>query len=266
MQIPISTIPGAAGPYTRAAGAIGAAGVLLLAAALPLAAALLAPRTATAQQFVTDDAAVVDRRACQLEAWHGEVASWILPACQFIPNLELTAGIGFLEHGDGRDTEYVVQGKYLLRELTPGGFGTGLVAGVGLDPLAQVMGGLRGVFAYVPVSVSLGADRVVLHANLGWHWERDEHEHDGVVHAEAHHVLTWAARGDLLLRVAGERFTVIGEVFGEDRLLPEYQVGLRTELVPDRLLVDVSWGGHSQDDLRGAGWTAGLAWTPPWFF
>jgi hypothetical protein len=227
--------------------------------------AVEAPRAA-AQQFVTDDATLTELGACQLEGWHGEVTSWILPACRFVGNLELSVGVGFVGHGDGRRTEYVVQGKYLLRELTSDGFGIGLVAGIGYDPLSQVAGGVEGVFAYVPVSLSLRDDRVVLHGNLGWHVELDEHTHDGVVHGAAHHALIWAARADLLLPVVGERFTLIGELFGEDGLRPEYQVGVRSELVAERLLMDVSWGGHTQGGLRGAGWTIGLAWTPPPLF
>jgi hypothetical protein len=33
----------------------------------------------------------------------------------------------------------------------------------------------------------------------GWHQERDEHEHNGVVHAEGHQDIMGAARADLLL-------------------------------------------------------------------
>jgi hypothetical protein len=89
-------------------------------------------RSAGAQQYVVDDAEIVDLNACHVEAWHGQRSSWILPACQLIPNLEIAAGVGFIEEGLGhRETEYAVEAKTLLRPLTPGDWGVGLVLGVG---------------------------------------------------------------------------------------------------------------------------------------
>jgi hypothetical protein len=79
----------------------------------------------------------------------------------------------------------------------------------------------------------------------------------------AQHAFTWAFRGDLVLT---ECFTLIGELFGEDRLRPEYQLGLRTILLPEYLLADLSYGGHSAPGVAGAGWAVGLAWTPPPLF
>jgi hypothetical protein len=60
----------------------------------------LLPAAAEAQQFATDDAGIADYRACQVEAWRGETASWLLPACHFIRNLEITAGMGFVQGMD----------------------------------------------------------------------------------------------------------------------------------------------------------------------
>lgn len=228
---------------------------------------LALPAQTSAQQFVTDDAAIVDYRACQVEAWVGEAASWVLPACQPVSKLEVSAGLGLVREAGGSNPEYVLQGKLLLREGGPGRVGVGLVAGAGFGPLSQVAGdGVAGAFAYVPVSVSIGEDRLILHVNGGWHYERDEHEHNGVIHADAHHQATWAARADLLLPMLRERVTAIGEVFAEGRTRPEFQVGLRTVLLPGRLGFDVSWGGHTVSGFRGAGWALGFAWTPPPFF
>jgi hypothetical protein len=224
---------------------------------------------AFAQQFVVDDAEIADRGACQLEAWHGQTGSWILPACQFIPNLEITAGIGFVdEDGDTRDFEYVVQGKYIFRELQPNDFAIGLVAGFGFDPLSQVTGErVHGYFAYVPVSVSIFDDRAFLHGNLGWVYHDDDHhdDDDGHHHApdvEGHHAVTWGLRTDIWI---APRLALIAEIFGEDRLYPEFQLGGRVVLIPDRLELDLSWAGHTQSDMDGAGWAVGLAWTPPPF-
>jgi len=239
---------------------------LLCTAALLLSMVLARPEQLLGQQFVTDDAALVGHRACQVEVWHGERASWLQPACQPLRRLEITAGLGSVPGNGGRSAEHVLEGKALLREMTPGGLGIAAVGGLGFGALAEMSDGMKSAFAYVPVSVSLAADRLILHVNAGWHFERDVHEHNGVQHADAHHAATWAARADLLLPFADDRLTVIGELYGEDRDRPEYQGGIRSIVLPDRLTVDVSWGGHSVSGRRGAGWTLGATWTPPPFF
>jgi hypothetical protein len=211
-----------------------------------------------AQQFVTDDAALVERGACQLEAWYARPASWILPACQVIPNLEVTAGLGAVETVEGaHDVRYVLQGKTLFRELEPDGFGIGLVGGFGLDPLGQIVARrIDSMYAYVPLSVSLAGDAMVLHQNVGWVYGPEPGE-NGV--AGRRHALTWAMRADVGLT---DRWTAIAELFGQSRVFPEYQVGLRWAVVPDRLGIDLSYSGATAGDARGA-FTAGLAWTPP---
>jgi hypothetical protein len=237
-------------------------------AAMLLAAALLFVHSspAHAQQFVVDDAPVGDFRACQLETWHGRLAGWALPACQPLRNLEITPGIGWVrDFGDGWDLEFVLQGKYVLRELEPNGFGYSLAGGIGLGPLAQVLGReFDEVFAYVPLSISRFDDQLVLHLNAGWSLERGTNGEGEGLRTRDHH-FTWGVRSDIVL---SERFTVIGEIFSEDRVTPEYQVGLRTTLVPDRLEVDVSYGdrfGGGIDEDR-PGLVVGFAWTPPPFF
>jgi hypothetical protein len=81
------------------------------------------PTPAATQQFVTDDAGIVDFRACQLEGWHGESASWVLPACQPIRHLEITAGVGFIPENGSRAVEYVLQAKHVPPEVEPGHVG-----------------------------------------------------------------------------------------------------------------------------------------------
>jgi hypothetical protein len=218
-----------------------------------------------AQQFVTDDAATVGYGACQLEGWHGQVASWILPACEPFRGLELSLGFGAVADNEAaRENKFLVQGKYIFRELAPNRFGYGVVLGAGVDPLAQATGRrVEGVYAYLPLTVAAASGRLVLHGNPGWRFEYDAHGHD---HAHdgsgGHHELTWALRGDILLT---EGFTAIGELFGHDRAPPEYQLGLRTTLLPHRLGADVSYGGHTDRASRGTGWVVGFAWTPPAF-
>lgn len=227
-------------------------GILVLLAAT----ALISP--AAAQQYVVDDAEIVDEGACHVEAWHGQEASWILPACQPIRNLELAVGAGFVDVGAGnRETEYAIEAKTLFRPLTPGDWGVGLVLGVGPNPSAEPGERRFGdVYAFVPASLSIADDRVILHGNLGWEWDREStREDDQVVDRDDHH-LTWGARADVEL---APQLSLLTELFGVDGERPAYQLGFRLHPPGAGLEMDVSWGGHTADGGTGAGWTVGLA-------
>jgi hypothetical protein len=215
-----------------------------------------ASRTLAAQQFVTDDAGIVEHGACQLEGWVGATTSWLLPACQLIRGVELTAGIGSVRVDNARTTQYVFQLKQLFRESDAGSGGIGFVAGVGLDRGSQVAGGTTTTaFAYVPASTPLYGDRFVAHGNVGWRYATSERVHR----------FTWAMRADVALSSAPVWPTAIGELFGEGAGKPAYQVGVRATVGRDRLLVDLSWGDHTDRTQRGPGWALGVAWTPPPF-
>ena len=225
----------------------GRAGALLLRTAV-LFLALSAPLRA--QQWVTDDIGVVNPDSCQLEVWHGQRSSWVIPGCEAIPNLELSiaAGLAEVERGD-RQSEYALQAKTVLRAARAGNWGMALGAGVGVSH----EGHFGSVYAYVPVGWSLGEDRVLLYSNLGWRYTQ----------ADRMHVLTYGARGDWAV---APRLSLIGEVFGAngDDLPPEYQIGGRITVLPNRLRVDLTFGGWAEpgDFGRGGGWTVGVAYTP----
>lgn len=205
-----------------------------------------------AQQYVVDDAEIVDRGACHVEAWHGERASWILPACHPIRNLEVAAGAGFIEVGTGhRETEYAIEAKTLLRPLSPGGWGVGLVVGVGPNPSAEAGERHFGdIYAFVPASLSVADDRLIFHGNLGWEWEREDAE------ARDEHFLTWGVRGDLALH---ERLSFIGELHSENDEQPAFQVGVRIHRPDAGVEMDLSWSGHTDGERQGAGFTVGVA-------
>jgi hypothetical protein len=205
-----------------------------------------------------DDAVIVDRGACQLEAWHGARASWILPACQPIRNLEVTVGAGYVDDGDGhRETEFAVELKTPLRPLAPNDWGVGLVFGVGPNPSAEPGFARFGdVYAFVPASLSVADDRLLLHGNLGWEWHRDGVDHGNHVHDEDSHHLTWGLRTDVAL---SDLLSVLAEVHGEDRLRPAWQAGLRFHFPDAGVEMDVSVGGHADSRVKCAGFVVGFA-------
>ena len=124
---------------------------------------------ALTQQYITDDAAIMEHRACQVQMWHGERSSWVLPVCTPTHNLELSVGfIAVWRDGADKHFEYVLQAKTLFKPLTVDGWGAGFVAGVGRDPaLASTSPRVASYYAYVPLSLSLAHDRVMLHQNTG---------------------------------------------------------------------------------------------------
>ncbi|MFN3326428.1 MAG: hypothetical protein ACK5AZ_23265 [Bryobacteraceae bacterium] len=236
--------------------------ILFIASAL-----FVVPRDLNGQQFATDDAAVVDAGACQVEAWHGQEASWLLPACRPIRLLEFTGGVGSrrLEPGDPRRLEFVLQTKFLFRDLDQHRFAWGAVLGIGLDPVRQLAGDpAPGLFAYLPASYSIDNGRVVLHGNLGWSFEREANEEvNGEQSVQPMQGVLWGARGDLQV---ANRVTLIGELFGDagDPLLG--QAGLRIILVPERWQLDISFGRPIRGNGGpGPGFAVGFAWTPPPF-
>ena len=71
-----------------------------------------APSAHAAQPLVTDDAAVVAPKTCQLETWarwvHDAREYWAQPACNFTGNLELAVG-GARAHPDTGEPSSIVQ-------------------------------------------------------------------------------------------------------------------------------------------------------------
>lgn len=205
-----------------------------------LAAALLAATTAShaARPMNTDDARIVDTKACQLETWvkspKGHTEFWAQPACNFSGNLELTVGGAITrDNGSTRGSAQLVQGKTLIKPLETNGWGLGLAAGLSRDPRRDAGGG-HDTYAYVPVSVSTMDDRLVLHTNLGWLREQGSRSNR----------LTWGLGSELQLSSSN---WLIAETYGQNTGKPFAQVGLRHWLVPERVQVDATYGNRIGD-------------------
>lgn len=210
------------------------------------------------QQYITDDAAVTEYRACQIQMWHGERSSWVLPVCTPVRNLEVSVGsIAVWDDGAEGHFEYVIQAKTLLRRLETDGWGAGFVVGTGRDPaLATTAPQSSSLYAYVPLSLSLARDRVVLHQNTGWLHQRSAgHKRDA---------LTWAGRVEGRVR---RHLFLVGEVYGAEggaAAPAEFQAGVRAFARPGRVQLDLSYGGRLETGRGGQGWTLGLTlMTPP---
>lgn len=206
-----------------------------------------------ARPMITDDARIVDDKACQVESWarHDKGVGnefWVQPACNFTGNLEVTVGAGATRtQGATHTTALVLQGKTLFKPLEANGWGWGLALGTVRNP--RELGGASW-YGYVPFSVSLADDRVVLHTNVGWQREQG----DGRKH------VTWGLGSETQL---SQRSWLIAETFGQGDGKPFYQIGLRHWVVPERVQVDATAGNRMGG---GEQWVSiGLRWLSPAF-
>jgi hypothetical protein len=218
----------------------------------PLAVALCAclPLHA-ARPLTTEDAEVLDEKACQVEAWidrsRTDTTGWLVPACNFGASLEWQFGIARV-HADGasRLAESYVQVKTAWRASEESPWGIGAVAGLVRHP-GHRSHGWDNPFLTFPFTWRLGESSALLHANVGASRDREE----------GSTVATW---GVAFETPASERLTLLGEVFREDQGKPFVRVGARHALVKDRLDIDftvvVRAGAQRSERL----FSLGLAW------
>ncbi|UJB67553.1 hypothetical protein YS110_21265 [Acidovorax sp. YS12] len=225
---------------------------LALAALLPWGAAQ------AARPMVTDDARIVDAKACQVESWvkrnQDSTEYWAQPACNFTGNLELSLG-GAKGKDDGgtQTTDIVLQAKTLFKPLEPDGWGWGLAVGNVRHPAIHTGNNLLGdLYAYVPATFSLRNDRVLVHTNVGWLHEREARRHR----------MTWGLGTEVQWSAST---WLIAEVFGQNQGKPFYQVGLRYWLVPDHVQVDTTYGNRAGSGAQERWFSIGLRLLSPAF-
>jgi hypothetical protein len=85
--------------------------------------------------LITDDAAIIDAKSCQLESWLetalGARAYWAVPACNFAGNLELAVGgAGVNPDGTPSSHQYGVQAETVFGQGGDGFWSVGAVGGV----------------------------------------------------------------------------------------------------------------------------------------
>jgi hypothetical protein len=197
----------------------------------------------------TEDAATLEDKACQVEAWidrsRVETHAWAVPACNFGWGIEWQAGFARLEtHGESAFSDSYVQGKKVLVPPTEGGAGFGIVAGLARIARRETHRGYDDSYVIVPITWTPTAPTAI-HFNLGWTRDRD------------------AKSDSMLWGVAGEhsitaRVTLVAETFGTDRDRPFGRVGARVNAAKgldfDFTVVARS-GGSSADRYLSIGLT-----------
>lgn len=213
-----------------------------------------------ARPMITDDARIVDAKACQVESWvrFNQTESnqyWAVPACNPTGNLEISVGgaVG-REPAGPYISDTLLQLKTLMRPLTTNGFGWGLALGRARNPRLDPAGNLLGnVYGYLPASFSLRDDAVVVHVNVGFLRDRRE----GRTNA------TWGVGTEIRLR---ENLQLIAETFGQGTgQRPFGHAGLRFWVVPNRVQIDATYGNQFVPNSGSRWFTIGLRLISPPF-
>jgi hypothetical protein len=205
---------------------------------------------------VTDDARLLDEKACQLETWFRRIEDattyYFMPACN--PGFgELHVG-GAWTHAGGQEhlSDVALQFKTLLKPWE--GHGWSMALSLGTDRLAGIAkaGSWPGDY-YLNVPFTVGNDETwLLHVNAGALRQRETGKTVG----------TWGLAAEF---AASPGLTVIPETFGSDRGRPFYQLGVAYELVKNRVQVDGSFGNRASSGSAERYFTIGLKLQSPPF-
>lgn len=211
-----------------------------------------------ARPMITDDARIVDAKACQVESWirnnRDSREYWAMPACNPTGNLELTFG-GARTEEDGRSefTDHLIQGKTIFRPLEPDGWGVGLAVGAARHPHREVARGWPGdAYFYIPLSVAFAGDAWVVHVNGGAVHRRDLGKD----------VATWGVGSEIRIR---DELYFIPEMFRSEPGRPFYQAGFRYWIVKDRVQMDATYGNRAASNTRERWFSVGMRLLSPAF-
>lgn len=183
--------------------------------------------------LTTEDASILEAKACQLEAWvdrsRDASAAWAVPACNFGAGIEWQLGAArTFGEGTHRFSAAYAQAKAAFVPVDDHPWGVGLVLGVQRFPLREAKRGWSDPFAIVPVSFRPGESGALLHLNAGWMRDR----------AERRNVTLWGVAAEA--PVGGTPFTALAEAFGENARNPFFRIGGRWTAIEGRLVFDLS--------------------------
>ena len=187
-----------------------------------------------AQPLFTDDAAVVDPKTCQLEAWvqpfhHGREYA-VVPACNPFQNLELSVG-GARAVTDGEwSSLFLLQAKTIVVSSIDSAWSVGAEAGAlretgvphGRSAFQTYYG--RALVSFYPT------DEVEFDLNVGI--------------ANTYGTGTYGLAGVALQYMLIERLQLLIETFRDEPGRSKYQAGMRFSAIPNRFEVFVSYGNR----------------------
>jgi hypothetical protein len=185
-----------------------------------------------ARPMLTDDARIVDPKACQLESWIRDskhiTEYWALPSCNVSENLEITIG-GSLEGESGHSSfaNELYQMKSIIQPIATNQTGYSIVIGNGRDPKRTMNKAIQDWYLNLPISYPYN-DRLVIHTNLGVTHLTDEHTEK----------INWGLSSEYNYN---ERVDLISEVFNQSSNSTYFQFGLRYWLIKNRAQIDTTY-------------------------
>jgi hypothetical protein len=187
------------------------------------------------QPLVTDDAAVVAAKTCQLEAWVLSAddgrAYFAQPACNFSGDLELSIGAARVRpDADGSSSLIALQAKTVLFSLADREWSFGMLAGAGRDTGAPH--GSSAFQAYYAKALASWYPRSDLEIDLN------------LGAANTYGAGTFALAGAALQYSISDNVQLLVEAFRDEPGRGKYQVGARFIIVPDRLEAYASYGNR----------------------
>jgi hypothetical protein len=208
---------------------------------LPMLALLLALDAGAAQPLVTDDASILERGFCQLEAWHrwgdnGDHEGWGVPACGVHKYLELSIGGARYRSGGEGHGKLLVQAKTVFWRAPEERWSIGAVATAVRDTgRTNESNWFHEYAALGLVSFNHPNEVLRLHANAGVVGNRGEFN-----------TYAW---GTAVEYDFAESWTLLAEVFRNAPGRPSYQAGIRFTMVQDRVELFLTGG----DRIGGQG-------------
>ena len=201
-----------------------------LLAALPI---VYTSSSEAAQPLVTDDAAVVAPKTCQLEAWvhslHEGHEYWAQPACNFTGNLELTIGAARAHPDESEQSSIIqLQAKTVLFPRDDGAWSFGAVGGGARDT-----GAPHGSSAFQAYYAKLLAS---------WYPSNDLEIDLNLGAANTYGSGTFALAAAAIQYEIVTNVQLLAEAFRGEPGPGKYQVGIRYIVVPDRFEAYVSYG------------------------
>jgi hypothetical protein len=196
---------------------------------------LIASPVEAAQPLVTDDAAVVAPKTCQLEAWIRSARDgreyWAQPACNPTGNLELAVG-GARANPDESATSSLVQlqAKTVLVSLAEREWSFGASAGGGRDT-----GAPHGSSAFQALYAK---------ALTSWYPRSDLEIDLNLGAANGYGSGTFALAGAAIQYAIISNVQLLAEAFRDEPGRTKYQVGARYIVVPNRFEAYASYGNR----------------------
>ena len=209
---------------------------------------LTAIQTFAVRPFITDDAAVTERRHAQLETWtlfeRGAGEHWMMWGYGLAPNLEVAIGTlwGFVENPFNGRTEFslaapLLEAKYLLREYRSGEFGGIAISAGSFLPTGkgEFVAPAWGAYSILMYTHCFGENEdILIHGNIGVNWLRENKANDFLP--------IWGI-GTQIRAFGG--LHLVGELVAGDPYVPgtgtAYHVGIR-HFISDYIQLDASVG------------------------